>query len=365
VVDDRVAFSGEVLVNTQDLAAHVNQGALGFAECDLDPNLQLPRFAVSCPIAPGDEMAVIEVLVREPGRILALGTLRVLARRDGEPAREWRRRASADSPSASTPAEFAEALSAEVGRVRSGAELRPLGLSLAQSEQANELAPHVIAGAVGLGSPALADLAALGLFAGWKVGGPIKHASIASGVSSGGLDTGRWLETALARPSGRAALLDPDARVLAVGVFETEDPPVFGAIAMTYQLFGEENFKADADRVFARVAAARAANGRSAPEPLSAALGTVEDVAGSLPSGRLAPRAALDDALARAVAATGRPLRGWVVEASDLDALRMPDELDDWESVELAVAVSYYQPADEPWGHYVALIIATAPGLDI
>ena len=33
VADDRVAVSGEVLVNTLQLVAHVNQGALGYADC--------------------------------------------------------------------------------------------------------------------------------------------------------------------------------------------------------------------------------------------------------------------------------------------------------------------------------------------
>lgn len=365
VVGDRVGVSGEVVVNTEQLVAHVNQGALGYADCQLDPNLRLPRFAVSCPIAPDDTMASLEIAVREPGRILALGALRVLARRDDEPGLTWQRRSWGASQPTATPAEFAQALSATVGRVRSGAALRPLGLSLAQSEQANELVPHVVAGSLGAGSPALADLAVLGLLAGWEVGGTIKDASLATVVSGGGLDTGRWLETALARPSGRAALLDPHARVLAVGAFVAEEPPVAAAIAVTYQLFGEENFQADADRVFERVAAARAARGRSAPTKLSAARPAVEDVAGSLPSGRLEPRAALEDALSRAAAATSQPLRGWVLEASQLGELRMPDELTDWESVQLAVAVGCYQAEGDPWGHYVALIVATAPGLDI
>ena len=64
---------------------------------------------------------------------------------------------------------------------------------------------------------------------------------------SGGLDANRWLETTLAHPSGRAALLDPDARVLAVGALVSEEPPLAGAVAVTYQLFGEENFPADAE----------------------------------------------------------------------------------------------------------------------
>ena len=365
VAGDRLAFSGEVLGNTEQISANVNQGALGFAECELDPNVALPRFTLSCPIASGDTQALLEVDLREPGRLLAYGALRVLARRADEPAQTWRRRSLGPPKTVATPEEFAQALTAALGRVRSGMELPALGLSLKQSEAANELVPHVMAESLGEGSAAFADIAAMGLLAGWEVGGAIKDASFASGMSSGGLDAERWLETALARPSGRASLLDPAARVLAVGALVSDDPPISAAIAVTYQLFGEENFQADAERVFARVAELRAARGRSAPAQLASARGAVEDVARSLPSGRLEPRAALDAALAGAASASGQALQGWVIEASQLEELRLPDELVDSESVRLAVAVNYYQPTDDPWGHYVALIIATAPGRDI
>ena len=238
---------------------------------------------------------MLEIGLREPGRILAIGALSVLARREDEPALTWRRRSLGASQPAATPDEFAQALSAAIGRVRSGAELRPLGLSLKQSEQAHELAPHVVAATLGVGSPALADIALLGLIAGWEVGGAIKDASLATAVIAGGLDANRWLETTLAHPSGRAALLDPNARVLAVGALVSEEPPIAGAVAVTYQLFGEENFPADAERVFERIAKLRAARGRSAPAQLSAARPAVEASAGSLPTGHLEPRAALDD----------------------------------------------------------------------
>ena len=365
VAEDRIAVSGEILVNSLALVAHVNQGALGYADCEIDPNVQLPRFRVSCPIAPGDPLALLDIGVREPGRILAIAAMSVLARREDEPALTWRRRSLGAPQPVKTPDEFAQALSAAVGRVRSGAELRPLGLSLKQSEQANELAPHIVAATLGVGSPALADIALLGLIAGWEVGGAIKDASLATAVLAGGLDANRWLETTLAHPSGRVALLDPNARVLAVGALVSEEPPIAGAVAVTYQLFGEENFPADAESVFDRIARLRAARGRSAPVQLSAARPAVEASAGSLPTGHLEPRAALDAALAQATAAAGRPLHGWVLEASRLDDLRLPDEIVDLESVQLAVAVGYYQEANDPWGHYVALIVATAPGMDI
>ena len=250
VVDDRLAISGEAIQPVEEIFAHVNQGRLGYAKCELDRSVALPRFTVSCPLAPGDSSAIAEVAMREPGRMLGISAMRVLARRPQESALRWQRAAREASRPAASPGDFAEQVSVALGRVRASAELRPLGLSLPQSEQANELAPYVFAGSLGTGSPALADLAVLGLFAGWQVGGVVKDAMIASDMSSTSLDAARWLATALERPSARAALLDPDARVLAVGSLASQDPPISAAVAVTYQVFGEENLPAEATRFF-------------------------------------------------------------------------------------------------------------------
>jgi hypothetical protein len=262
VVDDRLAISGEALTPVEEIFAHVNQGRLGYAECEFDRSVALPRFALSCPLAPGDSFAIAEVAMREPGRMLGISAMRVLARRPQEQALDWQRPVTDTAQPAAAPGGFAEQVSVALARVRASAELRPLGLSLPQSEQANELAPYVFAGSLGTGSPALADLAVLGLFAGWQVGGVVKDAMIASGMSSSSLDAGSWLATALERPSARAALLDPDARVLAVGSLASQDPPIAAALAVTYQLFGEENLPAEATRFFEQIAKARSARGR-------------------------------------------------------------------------------------------------------
>jgi hypothetical protein len=358
-------FSGEVLVRIEDVTAWVNQGRLGYAECTRDPSVPLPRFALSCPLAPGDRSALIEVSLREPGRVLGLAGLRVLARRPGEEAASWQRQHSLAPQPVATPQEFAEAVAGVLGRVRASAELHPLGLSLPQSQQANALVPFVFAGTTGAGSPALADLAALGLAAGWQVGGVVKNAALTSGATTETLDASRWLEAALERPSGRSALLDPDARVLAVGALASQDPPAAAALAVTYQLFGEEDLRAEAERVVERVGAARKARGRSAPTRLSSATPVVEQVAQELPDRNIDPLEALEDALARATAASAQPLRGWVLEASQLDAATLPPDLLDAETLRLAVAVGYYQPEEEPWGRYVVLILANAPDVGI
>ncbi len=365
VAEDQIAVSGEALMSVEQISAHVNQGRLGYAACEMDAAVALPRFALRCPLATDDATAIVEVALREPGRLLGISALRILVRRPDASAERWKRSAAQARARSEEPAEFAQQVSAELARVRESAELRPLGLSLPQSEEADELAPYVFAGSIGAGSPALSDLAVLGLFAGWQVGGVVRDASLASGMSTGALDAGSWLATALERPSARAALLDPEARVLAIGALASEDPPISAALAVTYRLFGEENLPLEAKRFFERVAKAREARGHAPPARLDSASAVVQQVAGELSRRNLEPRAALDDALARATATSSQALQGWVLEASSLDDAQLPGDLLDAPSLRLAVGVGYYQPPAEPWGRYVVLILTAAQDVGV
>lgn len=365
VAEDQIALSGEVLMRVEEISAHVNQGRLGYAVCELDPAVALPRFALRCPLAAGDATSIVEVGIREPGRMLGISALRLLVRRPDEAADRWQRSAGQPLPNSAESADFAQQVSAALARVRASAELPPLGLSLPQSEQANELAPYVFAGSIGAGSPALSDLAVLGLFAGWQVGGVVKDAALTSGMSASSLDAASWLATALERPSGRATLLDPEARVLAIGALASEDPPITAALAVTYRLFGEENLPVEATRFFERVAKERKARGRAPPARLDSASAVVQQVAGELSRRNVEPRAALDDALARATVNSSQPLQGWVLEAMSLDDAALPEGLLDAPSLRLAVGVGYYQPPAEPWGRYVVLILTAAQDVGI
>src|SRR5215469_3471460 len=362
---DRLTFGGEVVGTPDTVAAYANRGPLGFGECDRDPTVALPRFAFSCALDPGDPFAIIEVGARERGRILEEGVLRVLARRPGEEARQWRRIRYASPRPATTPEDFRIGISEALDGVRRKANLHPLVLSKTQSEQVTELVPHVLASSLGFGSSAVSDLAALGVLAGWRVGGSVKDAKMTSVVLAGPMDAGLWVDTALQEPSGRATLLDPDSRVLAVGAVASEKPPAVVAIAATYQLFGEEDLTAEAKRYAERVAQARAVREKSAPQPLVSVQGVAEHAVQTLATSKAEPQLALNDALAKAGSLVGRPVHGWYVEGRRVEDLPIPDELSSWDSVEMAVAVGSYQPADEPWGRLVVFIIALPPDVGI
>jgi hypothetical protein len=73
------------------------------------------------------------------------------------------------------------------------------------------------------------------------------------------------------------------------------------------------------------------------------------------------PSDALNELLQSSVARLKRPVNGWLGEVSKLEDLKFPDEFLDRPSLEIAIGVSYRKPDDEPWGHYVVMLIAAGP----
>jgi hypothetical protein len=362
----RIEIRGEALTAAaEEVSAWINLGLHGFSECRRDAGVRLPRFALTCELAAADRMAQLEVSVRERGRILSRGILRALARVPGEEGREWRRARYAPSRPVSSAEEMPEAVASALAEVRRAAHLPPVALSATQSEDAAELTPHVFAGTAGLEPQSTADLAALGLAAGWRVGGTVKDAWIGSALHHGSLDAGRWLDSALARPGARAALLHPDASVLAVGAVVLPSPPSIAAIATTYVLFGGEDFAAEAAELWKRIESERSARRLARPARLDAARHRLEAAARDLPVSKRTPEAALDEVLRAVAEDIGRPVRGWHLLAPRPEDFPLPSELSQWPSLRLAVAVSYTQPEGWPWGQYVALLVVLPPDLEI
>jgi hypothetical protein len=362
--DGAVSIRGEVLEATDELVALVNQGRYGYARCVQDPSLAPPRFGFRCALAPGDDVAMIELAARPRGRVLTHRLLRAMARRPGVEASGYQRvilGGAAPVAGDDVPA----AVLVLVNQIRKQAELEPLTLSRAQSEAAAALAPHLFASGFGLEPPAVGDLAALGLAAGWRVGGAIKDVEMTSGYTPGSRDAGRWVDTVLRYPGGRQALLSPRTSVLAVGAVSSETPPLLAAVATTYELFGKEDFAAEAKRLWERIVRARKPGSPSLVALPASTRKAMDEIAHELPSGRLTPQAALQEAMAGVAEELHRSVHGVVLEGMDVDGLPLPDELLAGDASELAITVSYYQAADAPWGRTVALIVVAAPDLAI
>jgi len=362
--DGSVRIRGRLLEDSEDLHGLVNQGRFGFARCEDEGGTVLPRFALRCTLAPGDDAALLEISARPSGRILGRTVLRVLIRRPDAEARRYRAATGSGgsvAPGDALPEAFLRAVNAE--RKRAG--LDPLALSLPQSRAAARLAPHLFASSLGLGPEMAGELALLGLAAGWSVGRPIEDFQMAMGLTPGTLDPTLLVEEVLRHPSGREALLAPGAGVLAVGADASTSPPALGAVLASYQLFDAFDPEAATRRLRERLEAARRAKGldtRPLPAPVPGILAKALEGLG----GRgLTPGAALQQAMTEASQALRRPLRGFTLQTQGSGEIPLPDELVALPGADLALAVGWYQPPGSSWGTRVLLVLVAAPDVEV
>jgi len=360
--DPRVVIGGEVLVQASEIGAAVNQGRYGVAACERDRALRLPRFAFRCETRPGDASTWISVSVTPPGRLLGRGALELLVWPAGEPEARWTRPSYADPLPVTPETDVPEALAGLVNGIRAEAGLDPLELAPAQSRIASRIAPWFFASLFGAAPPESGDAVILGLMAGWHVDGVVQSAEFAASWVAQSGDLSHLVSSTLQHPTGRKALLDPDARRMAVGAIVRDDGErrFVAGIYGTYALFDEAAHDAGARRVVEALDAARKAAGRPPIHHLPdvAALGRL--AASRVQAGEK-PDAVLGDLLHQSSQVLQRSVNGWFLEARDLGAVTFPEELVQRDVVALAVGVSHRRPEGEPWGRYVVLLVAADP----
>lgn len=360
--DGRILLSGEVLSPVEEVSATVGRGRFGFAECDNDPNIPLPRFAISCETDPADESAIVSIGYRPPGRLLGKAGLNLLVWPTGKPSARYRR------PSYGVKREVATAQAARsrfvelLNEVRAEAGLRPVVEAKRQSAVASELAPHYFAAAAGLDPERNVDVVVMGMLAGWNVEGVLQTGRFTAAWVTQTTDVNRLLSEALQFPNARAVLLAADIDRIAIGaLIESDDEnSALAAVVGTYSLFSETEHRENAARVYERFQAERARrNLRPADrleeiEPMSMA------AAARIQAGAN-PTDTLDDLLRSSVDVLQRSANGWIGEVAKLEDLKFPEDFVEQDSLGIAVGVSYHKPDDEPWGRYVVMLVAAGP----
>jgi hypothetical protein len=359
--DGSFVLRGELLVPAEDVDAAVNRGRYGVSDCERDAGLRLPRFAFLCRTDPADAESWLSVSLTPPGRILGRGALGVVLWPSGQPRASWQRPALGD-PVLLTPETDVDAeLKALVNRLRKQADLAPLELSAAQSRVAARLAPYYFASVFGFAPGTSGDLVVLGLIAGWNVDGVVQSGGFAASWVVRSLDLDRLVANAIQYPAGRRALLDPDARWLAVGTVVRQDAPFLAGVFGTYALFDAAAHDDDARRVLEALDAARAARGKPPIEhlPKVASLGRL--AAGRVQAGE-APPDVLNDLLRQSSQVLQRSVNGWLVETRELGEIVFPEALLESDRLELAIGVSHHKPKGEAWGRYVILLVSAGGG---
>ena len=365
--ENAIELRGRVLFETDGVSGYVNAGAYGVRGCTNDPGVAAPRFALRCELASDDDAAWIQLTAAPRGRVLGSVVHALLALRNDEAARVYLPRRSEDagaeasSPPATVPNGSAtrEAVFAQVNRVRQEAGLRPLVLAAEQSATANSVASALFAAFDSEDEAAQqnADGIVLGLMAGWDVrGGIIRGANVVA-LSDDTLDAVRWTLDALEQPIGRSNLLDPDARVLALGSLAAGKPTRLSAVALTYGFFDPEpKPNAWARKLLERLARVRKARGLGRTRFVPDAPGMQEQLA-AIHRNEVEPFDGLRNAMIQTSEHLRMGVQGFVWETHDFETLEFPPELLQKRDLTLGAGVTYHRAPGGAWGQYTVLFV--------
>lgn len=358
--DGVLRIRGRVLLETDALQAFVNRGAYGSAPCELDPAVTPPAFSLACELAPGDDHAWVQMLALPRGRVMGHEVLGVLALRASDAETSYRTRHFGEPRPVDDADAFHAAVLEMVNAIRAEAGLTKLASASKQTSTANAVAPMFFNAALSPDPAAqrTLDALSLGLLAGWDVqGGIIRDGDLTASVVIDSHDAERWLSDALERPLGRAVLLSPEARVLALGSVLQGEPSVLASVALTYAFFEPEAKAGErAMRVLDRLARVRNARGLGRTVLVRDTPG-VQDELARIQRGEATPGEALRGLLDTVSQSTGRAVHGFVWETSDLDAIEFPPALLTRGTLVLGAGVTHYRASGGAWGQYTVLFV--------
>jgi hypothetical protein len=363
----RVTLRGVARGEYAHITALVNRGDFEVSHCASDPTVAAPRFSLSCDLAAADAFDWVEVLGQKRGRVTFRPLADVLVYEGDASAVRYKVKShGAPAPVTSAP-ELATHLLARINDVRKAAKLSPVALAPKQSAENERLAGTLLDAAMGADDDS-ADRAAIGLLAGWDVeGGTIKDGHFFAGAVAPTHDAMTWLEWAIEQPVGRLTLLDPAARVIAIGPASLEGVSGVGAAVTTYALFESADHAADEALFFRRVAEARAARGLPAPRRI-AAPDEMRELTARVLRDETTPRGALQAMLRTMSGERGVRMLGYVLETNNLASVEVPDVFSRAGPLSMALTVTHHRALGAAWGQYVIFTLlpggATTPSME-
>ena len=361
-----ITIEGRLEGDADYFAGYANQGRFGVASCLVDPGIPRPRFRITCRMAPDDATAWFQIVYAAPRSVLGHPLVHVLARRDATAPLKFVAEAYGPARPVADAAAFGPAVVAGLNGARAEAGLPLVKLADGQSAAAARLARQYFAAA--LGKTGIGDLVpgaldamntiALGLLAGWQVTGTIRDGTFVSVVVPRTRDAGRWLDAALAMPIGRQALLARDLDEVALGPALFDRPEAIGAVACGYRFHKSDDHSADVNALHERVARARANLKLTAPTRLLGMEGVIRRHMTHLQKqDGWNPLAVLKASLSEGVHKFGAGMRGYVIEASALDAFEIPPEIIKQPALKLEIAVTHYKPPGAAWAQLVIVVV--------
>lgn len=351
-----VVIEGRLKGEAQHFEAYINHGRAAVEACHSDLSVARPAFRFVCRPAADDEAAWVQMLFAPPGRVLATTFAQALVRRSPDMPPAYKATRYADPAPVSKPEEFTRAAIQALNRARKEAGLRAVTLAARESATAAKLAPHYFDATLGRATPQQADVIALGLLAGWEVGGMIRGADLMSELAPT-LDAGRWLTSALEMPLGRHTLFARDIEQVAFGPYVWSDPGAIGAVVAGYRFHHGNDHTGDVNMLLDRVVQSRRRMGLPEPKRLGTVAQIMKEELAAVHEGRAMPRDAMQAVLNRAANAFATGMQGYVMEASSLEELQIPEDVLRQPTLHLDIGVTHHKAPGAAWAQYTILVI--------
>ncbi|MBW2460715.1 MAG: hypothetical protein JRH11_03650 [Deltaproteobacteria bacterium] len=348
----RVRFTGTLRTPGTRISAAITQGPHDAATCTVDSGLTAPAFALDCPMVAEDAEALVEVMLTNSNSLERRVLASLTVQRDASRALGF---APTGAAVDDAPVSAARVLSV-VNAQRAAAGLEPLALAAAQSERHQFYASALFGLSAVDGGDALNDLV-LGLMAGWRVeGAPIRDASSVWMHEQRDASLARVIGGLLETPSGRSALMSPDARQLAVGFVEGDAPKHLGVVVTSYEFFEGVDHRAEAAKVLDGLSALRRRRGLPPVEPLGT-LPALTQAATSVAAQGTWPDIALRTGLDQDSMQMRAALQASHIEAVTLDEFPYPVQAVNAARLNASVVVTHTRAEGAAWGQYVVFLV--------
>jgi|GEM_PF-1182883 len=363
--NNMVHIEGRVRTSSRVRAPHsaymvVNQGDYAYARCVFDDHVELPAFSAHCPVNPQDDLALLQLVVMEKGRMIGPEVLRTMVRPSGRAVTKVELPHYVEETAVDDASTRAPQFAALVNSVRKRINAPALALADAQSASYAHAAPAFFTRMLASErtGPEV-DQMMLGLLAGWDVTETtLRDGDISWSVARGGTHSvGRLVNQALSAPIGRRVLLDPNTEVLAVGFFDRDEAGLNAAVYAAWETFSVRD--PAQERRIALASLKRARGGKKTGQ-MTAIDELVADAALSIDGGEDLSDI-MNDALDQSASTMQASMMAHLVVTHDLYDIDWPDQLKHASKVFVSCAVAMYKPKSAPWGQYVIIVMAHYP----
>jgi hypothetical protein len=261
-------------------------------------------------------------------------------------------------PTAQAPvgADLPQSIVSLLNSARKEAGLSPVTLNLEESATAQAVAPHYFAAMVGASPDTIVDQVVMGLRAGWQIPGTVGYGQFTSSATRDTKNAAGLLASALDRPSGREALLDPTARVVAVGPVLSKKDAVLAAVFCAYSFIETTASPQEVDEVVNLLTARRKERGLAAPLLDPDIQSSVLGAARRVELGQSDPKGAMQEAVDDN-RSTENGAQAWLFTTENLQRMTFPDGLLHDGSIRIGIGVFHYKPPHFPWTVRGVLIV--------